>query len=142
VHDDLGLAIFASIPNDPTMVITYTYKKKKSEQTKRRKKNSILKKEKGRAGRGWDGEISRTDPHAGQGKIVGLATTDRDERVGLQKVDAAQRGVAGLQAAKERALHWVYVVPEEDLRRLLRRALRLTRIFVLPRSSRVKSVHG
>jgi hypothetical protein len=78
----------------------------------------------------------RTDAHSRQDKVVGHPTTDRVERLGLQKVDPAQRGVARLQTAKERPFHRVHIVREKHLRCLLCRALRLARVFVLASGAR------
>ncbi len=91
MHDDLGLSIFTSIPHNPTMIITYT-------NIQSHRPNSRQERENKNNNNGDKGKPRHllTDAHPRQDEIVVHTTADRDKRLGLHKVDAAQSGVARL----------------------------------------------
>lgn len=100
-----------------------------------------------REGRGEERKGERlmillTYAHSGQYKIIVRTTTNRDTRLGLRKVYASQSGVARLQATKERPFHGIRVILIKRLGCLLRRALRLARVFVLWNGCYDVVVHG
>ena len=66
--------------------------------------------------KGKGGKALLTDAHSWQDEIIVRATTDRDEWLGLYKIDAAQRAIARLQTPKERPLHGIRIILVKGLR--------------------------
>ena len=59
---------------------------------------------------GGNALLTDAHSHSWQDEIIVRATTNRDERLGLRKIDAAQRAVARPQTPKERPFHGIHII--------------------------------